>query len=199
MAHDQSDKLAEVRGRAPMKTPTISVLASATSHSDCPVAMVGLASHTDLDKLCVGTEYEASFGQDPQAFQRGQMFEALIKQHGYAWFIALLREHAGFPVQDVRIANLKAWAPTNRKGLVMRAAETRRLLAKISRGDADTANLIDGAVLTVRIGSTLAYFEADGLAATAGGRIRVVEIKSFPFTDGRCDAGKLGDAKNQAA
>ena len=80
-----------------------------------------------------------------------------------------------------------------------RAAETRKLLAAIARGEPDAPNIIDGAVLEVSIGGRPAYFEADSVAAFDGGRIHVGEIKSFPKVDGRVDPDKLGAACDQAA
>src|SRR5205085_2477865 len=59
--------------------------------------------------------------------------------------------------------------------------------------------IIDGAVLTCTIAGRIAYFEADSLAAAAAGKLHVVEVKSFPVTDGRCDKNKLGAACDQAA
>ena len=194
------EKLAKVRGSAPEKRPTVNVLSAATAHSDCPVAMLALASRTDLDKLCAGTYFEIPFGQDPQAFQRGQMFERRIKEPAYATLIQLLRQKAGFPLTSVRIENLRSRFPPNTEGLRLRAPERRRLLRQIARNTTGAANIIDGAVLTCSIAGQTAYYEADSLAAAAsGGRLHVVEIKSFPITDGRCDEEKLGAACDQAA
>jgi hypothetical protein len=161
--------------------------------------MVGLAARTDLDKLCDGTYFEVAFGQDPQAFQRGQMFERRVKDFGYGALIQLLREKAGFPLTSVRIADLRSQAPPNTEGLRQRAAETRRLLRKIARNADDAPNIIDGAVLTCAIAGRIAYYEADSLAAATAQRLRIVEVKSFPITDGRCDQEKLGAASDQAA
>ena len=49
------EELANVRGSAPEKRPTVRVLSAATAHSDCSFAMLGLATRTDLDRLCDGT------------------------------------------------------------------------------------------------------------------------------------------------
>jgi hypothetical protein len=194
------ERLAKVRGSAPEKRPTINVLGAATAHSDCPIAMLALASRTDLDQLCAGTYFEVAFGQDPQAFRRGQMFERRVKEPAYGALIQLLREKAGFPLTSVRIENLRSRFQPNTGGLRLRAAETRRLLRQIARDVDGSANIIDGAVLTSTIAGQTAYFEADSLAAAArGGRLHVVEIKSFPITDGRCDKEKLGAACDQAA
>jgi hypothetical protein len=162
--------------------------------------MLALASRTDLDKLCAGTYFELAFGQDPQAFRRGQMFERRIKESAYGALIQLLRQKAGFPLTSVRIENLRSRFPPNTEGLRLRAAETRRLLRQIARNSSGAPNIIDGAVLTCSIAGQTAYYEADSLAAAAsGGRLHVVEIKSFPITDGRCDEEKLGAACDQAA
>jgi len=166
------DRLAEVRGSAPEKRPTVSVLRAATAHSDCPFAMVALASRTDLDKLCQGTYFEVSFGQDPQAFQRGEMFERRVKDMNYAALIQMLRYDAGFPLTSVRIEDLRSRTPPNMEGLKQRAAETRRLLRLIARKAPEAPNIIDGAVLTCMIAGRVAYFEADSLAAAAAARGR---------------------------
>jgi hypothetical protein len=76
---------------------------------------------------------------------------------------------------------------------------TRQELRKIARGDKNAANIIEGAVLACKIAGRVAYFEADGLAAAVRRTLHVVEMKSFPCTDGRCDNDKLGAACDQAA
>ena len=84
------------------------VLSAATAHRDCRFAMLALATRADLDKLCNGTYFEVAFGQDPQAFQRGQMFERRVKEPAYGALIQLLREKVGFPLASVRIENLRS-------------------------------------------------------------------------------------------
>lgn len=195
----EQEQQASVRGHAPEKRPTIRVLAAATAHNDCAFARLALATRTDLDKLCQDTYYAVDFGQDPQAFQRGELFERRVKDKGYAALIQLLREQAGFAITDVRVRNLHSGVAPNEEGLKQRAAETRRLLKKIAQKAADAPNIIDGAVLTCTIAGKTAHFEADGLAAASGGTLHVAELKSFPLTDGRCDSDKLGAACDQAA
>lgn len=193
------EKLAKVRGNAPEKRPTVRVLAAATAHSDCSFAQLALASRTDLDRLCDGTYFATAYGQDPQAFQRGEMFERRVKDHNFGALIQMLREKAAFPITDVRIRDLHMGAAPNEQGLKLRAAETRRLLRSIVHKAENAPNIIDGAVLTCLIAGKVAYFEADGLAAASYGKLHVVEVKSFPITDGRCDNDKLGAACDQAA
>ena len=193
------DQIAMVRGDASKKRPTVRVLAAAMAHSDCCFARLALAARTDLDHMCQDTYYSVDFGQDPQAFQRGKMFEFRVKDNGYAGLIQLLREKAGFPLEDVRIRDLHQGAAPNEEGMKQRALETRQLLRKIANQASDAPNIIDGAVLTCTIAGKKAYFEADGLAAATGGRIHPAEIKSFPITDNQCDPDKLGAACDQAA
>jgi hypothetical protein len=130
---DQEGELARIRGSAPEKRPTVRVLSAAAAHGDCPFAMLALATRTDLDTICEGTYFEAAFGQDPQAFQRGEMFERRVKEPAYGALIKLLREKAGFPLTSVRIEDLRSRTPPNTEGLKQRATETRRLLRLIAR------------------------------------------------------------------
>jgi hypothetical protein len=189
----------QLLGSAASKTPTIRTLSAYAGHIDCPTATLAIAARADLDRMCTGTEYEPAVGQDPQAFQRGETFEARLKENGYGALIALLREKAGFPHSAVRIEDLRSRYPRNTEGLKLRARETRQLLRSIACGANDAPNLIDGAVLTTMIAGEPAYFEADSLAAVTGGVLNVGEIKSFAYTDGRCDQDKLGAACDQAA
>lgn len=199
MATDQA--LTDIRGKAPVKQPSVRVLAAAAAHNDCALSRLALASRTNLDKLCEGTHYAVDFGQDPQAFQRGNTFERLVKdeEKGYATLIALLRETLQFAPTDVKIVDLREGVPPNENGLKLRAARTKQLLKQIAQKQKDAPNIINGAVLTCRLAGQTAYFEADGLAAASAGKLYVIEIKSFPFTDGKVDSDKFGTALDQLA
>ena len=189
----------QLLGTAASKTPTMRTLSAYAGHSDCATARLAIAARADLDRMCIDTVYEPVVGQDPQAFQRGETFEARLKENGYGALIELLRDKAGFPRSAVRIEDLRSRYPRNQQGLKLRARDTRRLLRAIAAGGEDAPNLIDGAVITSTIAGEVAYFEADSLAAVTGGRLHVGEIKSFAYTDGRCDPEKLGAACDQAA
>lgn len=193
------EQLKIVRGPAIERTPNVRVLAAASAHGDCNFSRLALGTGVNVDKLCDQTYFAAEFGQDPQAFQRGNMFEKWVKEPNYGPLIQLLREQGGFPITDVRIRDLRSGAEPNKKGMHHRATETRQLLRKIVNQAKDAPNIIDGAVLTCRIAGQIAYFEADSLAAATGGQIKVIEVKSFPFTDGQCDPTNLGSAGDQAS
>ena len=189
-------------GGAPRHSLTVSVLAAAAEHTDCAFSNLALAGRVSLEKLFGGTRYEPGTGADPLAIKRGRLFEEILKKDDYAELLNLLYEQdaaLGAFGADSRIARLRDLPlPAGRSGLEVRAEATRRELAKIARRDWDAPTLIDGAVIRARIGRDIAYFEADGLAAASNGALHVVEAKSFPLIDGRCDPLKLGAACAQA-
>lgn len=74
-----------------------------------------IAARADLDTMCAGTDYELVVGQDPQAFQRGETFEARLKENGYGALIELLREKAGFPTNCARQSCLVIGGPSRER------------------------------------------------------------------------------------
>ncbi len=197
-----TDPRASSSGPAPRHALTVGVLAAAAEHTDCTFSNLALAGRVNLEQLFGGTRYEPGTGADPLAIKRGRLFEEILKKDDYAELLNLLYEQdaaMGAFGADARIARLRDIAvPPGRSGLEMRAAATRTELAKIARKDWDAPTLIDGAVISTRIAGDIAYFEADGIAAATGGALHVVEAKSFPLIDGRCDPVKLGAACAQA-
>ena len=133
----------------PTKTPSVRVLAAATGHHDCALAMFALSRRVDLERMCEKTEFKAPFGQDPQAFLRGEMFERRVKERDYAELLRLLREEAHLPLDRARIVNLRDQAPRNTEGLKIRYRLTKQLLKQIAERKADAPNIIDGAVLAL--------------------------------------------------
>ena len=187
---------------APRHSLTVSVLAAAAEHTDCSFSNLALAGRVNLEQLFGGTRYEPDTGADPLAIKRGRLFEEILKRDDYAELLNLLYEQdavmSAFGA-DVRIARLRDIpAPAGRSGLEVRAEATRLELGKIARKAWDAPTLIDGAVIRARIGGGIAYFEADGLAAASNGALHIIEAKSFPLIDGRCDPVKLGAACAQA-
>jgi hypothetical protein len=194
------DLLLDVRGGAPRRSPTVRVLAAFADHGDCNLATLAFAARVNVDRLLVGTDYAAPFGQSPFAFARGLAFERMVgAASNYGPTLQLLREQMGFPVADARVANLRDGYPRNRDGMRLRGHDTRALLGQILRGERDAPNLIDGAVLETRVGGVPARFEADALAARVGGLLHAGEIKSFPVVDGRAEPDKLAGALEQVA
>jgi hypothetical protein len=191
-------RLAEIRGNSPRRSPTVRVLAAHSQHTDCKLAALGFAAGVDFDRLLAGTRLQAPFGQSPFALGRGLSFEKRLRDNDYAATFDLLRSLRGFPRTGGRWVNLRqGYKGPDRMRL--RGQDTEALLGRIIRGDPQALHLIDGAVLTARIGGVQAYFEADALAALTGQEIRVAEVKSFPKVDERVDPDKLGAALDQVA
>jgi hypothetical protein len=192
-------RLQEIRGDAASCSRDVRALAAYADHGDCNLATLAFASDVNLDKLLLKTQFEAPFGQSPFAIRRGLAFEQILRNKNYAAVIDLLRNEMGFPLADVKIANLRDVYPKTKIGMRLRAQETRRQLERILTGDPTAANLIDGAVLEARVGGVSAFFEADALAARSSAQMHVAEVKSFPKVDDRIDRDKLGSALDQVA
>lgn len=191
--------LAALAAGAPVRRPTVRTLADYSGHADCNLASLMFATGVDSDRLLVGTAHQAPFGQSPFAFGRGLAFERSLAEGGYGPILALLRDRMGFAVGDARVANLRDGYPPSRRGMALRAHDTRARFAEMLRDDPAAPNLIDGAVFAAAVGGVRAHFEADAVAARARGPIHVGEVKSFPVVDGRADPEKLAAALDQAA
>src|SRR5437867_2876447 len=122
-----------IRGAAPTRSPSVRVLAAFSGHADCRLAALGFAAGIDFDKLLARTPFAVPFGQSPFAFARGEAFERSLSRDGYGPLLSLLRDQMGFSVGDARIANLRTAYSRDRRGLLLRAHETRTLLKEIVR------------------------------------------------------------------
>lgn len=198
-AQPAADLAATLRGTAPRRSPTVRVLAAYSSHTDCNVATLAFAASVDMDKLLVGTPFQAQFGQSPFAIARGNQFERSIRRDDYAPALELLRTKMRFDTTDAKVVSLRRASSPNKQGMALRANQTRALIQQILRHDKQAPNLIDGAVLQAQIGGEVAFFEADAIAAQFAGPIHGGEVKSFPVVDGRPEPDKLGAALDQVA
>lgn len=182
--------------------PTVARLAGFANHGHCPTASLAFAEGYDLDRVLQGTVYAEPFGQSGFMFERGRMFERLVKQDAgdghcrYGPLLELLRDHLGFDIPDARIVNLRQELGTDMEA---RARRTRRLLREMAEGREGFANIVDGAVLQATVAGHPANYEADGLAFRLGGHLRVIEVKSFPVVDGQADPVALAAALDQGA
>lgn len=191
-------RLAEIRGGARKRSPNVRVLASFAGLSQCRLASLGFAARVDFDSMLRGTEYASQYGQSPFAFQRGNLFEGILRKDGYEAARRVLSELPGFDPTPSRVRNLRR--PTYTTAVMSeRARETRKELAAIVSGDSTAPSLVDGAVFETLVGGLAARFEADAVAARGKGQIHAGEVKSFPVVDGRGDPDKIGAALDQAA
>ncbi len=194
------DRLSDIRGPMPRRSPSVRVLAAFAQNTDCRLATLGFAAGVDFDRLLTGTRYRTPFGQSPFAIQRGLAFEKLLRNNDYGLALDLLRGPLALPATGVRVVNLREGFPSGSDRMPARVKATSALLREIIQGKPAAARLIDGAVLTGTVGGITAYFEADALASrTTDGQLRVAEVKSFPKVDDRVDPEQLGAALDQSA
>jgi hypothetical protein len=191
-----------LRGNLPPKAPNARVLAAIRDNPACNARRVLDAAGIDRGAIAARLERSMPEGQSVFAMQRGNRFERLVKEDGYAELIRLLREF-GYPIEAVRVLPLRDMYPIDPRrpdvALARRAAETRAAIVAMARGDEDAYNLIDGGALQWDFGGAIARLETDGVAWRIGELIRVIEIKSFPIVDGRADSEKVGAAAWQSA
>ncbi|WP_238537749.1 hypothetical protein [Zavarzinella formosa] len=193
-------RLNEIRGNSPRRTPDVRVLASFAQNTTCRLATLGFAAGVDFDRLLTGTRLQAVFGLSPFSILRGLTFEKSLRKDDYFLTRELLREPLGFPASGARIVNLREGFPAGNGRMPARLKATSGLISEIIQGKNNAARLIDGAVLTGNIGGLPAFFEADALAVDGrANEIRVAEVKSFPKVDDRVDPDQLGAALDQAA
>ena len=176
-------------------------ITSFAANAECATARHAIASGANMDRLFVKTTYEVDFGQSPFAIARGKLFEDYIgPRNNYLPVVELLKETLGITIDPGRVLDLRK-APTmpEQDKWAWRAAETRKHLEALLRDEKTDYDLIAGAVMETDILGETQWFEADAVAFRAGDVLRVVEMKSFPTVDGRCDPSKTGSAFDQAA
>jgi len=174
----------------------VRTLAKYAANSSCRLATLGFAARVDFDKLLAGTRFAAPFGQSPFAFRRGNRFEETLRENGHAPLLGLLGEALDYDTANARVENLRKGAGRTMED---RSVRTRALVKEIVSGKRGAPNLLDGAVLSRSIGGTMAYFEADAVAAHFERPIHAGEIKSFPTVDGQADPDKMGAAIAQVS
>ena len=192
-------RLAVLAGNAKRRSANVRELARFAANSTCPLAAAGFATRVDFDHLLQGTDLAAPYGQSPFAFRRGNTFEELLRKDGHAPLLGLLKDNLHYNIAGAQVANVREGQPKNKAGLEARAKTTEQLVKTIVTGAKNAPNLIDGAVLGRTIGGSVAYFEADAVAAQFGRPIHVGEVKSFPTVDGQADPDKIGAAVAQVS
>jgi hypothetical protein len=192
------ERLNELAGDAPKRSPNVRSLAMFAANSGCKLATLAFAARVDFNTILAKTDYEAPFGQSTFAFRRGNTFEDLLRRNGHAPLLGLLETELKYDVKNARVANLRKGAPST-EGMRLRAETTRRQIELVLAGDKGAPNLIDGAVMSRKVGGVTAYFEADAVAARFAEPIHAGEVKSFPTIDGQADPEKVGAAIAQVS
>lgn len=177
-------------------------LAALADNPRCNSRRVFDAAAVDKSAIAKRLGQEVPEGQSVFALQRGNRFERDVKANGYAMLIELLAA-AGFEPEAAEVLPLRDLFPINRKdpdfALAKRAEATRNAVLAMARGEEGAATVIDGGALVWDYGGAVARLEADGIAWRIGGRLHVIEIKSFPIVDNRADPVKVGAAARQSA
>ncbi|GAA4999127.1 hypothetical protein GCM10025734_33420 [Kitasatospora paranensis] len=95
-----AQRLSELRGRAPQRSLDARALAALAANPGC--RRRSLLDAAGVDKAAVAKQLgrPAPFGQSPFALARGNVFEARLKQDGYAALLEPLRRHLGLPAED---------------------------------------------------------------------------------------------------
>ena len=177
-----------LRGAAPGKRHNARTIAALTANPGCARRAVLDAAGVDKPALAQRIGFPGNFGQSRFALARGNRFEAMLKADD----CALLRTTLGLgPEAACSYDDLGADADDT---LSARHARTRELL-----GSASGAAFIDHPMLTLAVAGQQVFLEPDLIAYQVGGRLRVVEIKSFAIVDGQADGVKVSAAAAQAA
>jgi hypothetical protein len=181
-------RLDRLRGPAPRKRHNARTIAALTGNPGCTRRAVLDAAGVDKPRLAERIGFPGDFGQSRFALARGNAFEAMLKADGGA----LLRETLGVPAESpVGYDDLGDDADDT---VTARHARTRDLLASPAG-----ATLIDHPMLTLDVAGRPVFLEPDLVAFRIGGRLQVVEIKSFAIVDGQADGAKVSAAAVQAA
>ena len=192
------EALERLAGDAPTVSPSISRIARWSHNTKCGVAAAALAARVDLDKLLECTNFEPVVGESPFMRERGQLFERRVRQNDYEDLVPILRAKLRFEARSLSSLNLKKGYPPNREGLRRRATKTREWVDQVLSGDKEAPHLIEGAVLPVDLDGHRAYFEADAIGLRSGPIVHGIEMKSWPFVDGRVDdPSKASEALRQ--
>jgi hypothetical protein len=180
-------------GNAPRTGRSVRGVAQWAHNQQCPTNNAMFAARVDGDRLLKGTTYAPEFGQSPFALTRGARVESIGRANSYAVTVDLLRKHFGFGIEEVIPLDLRHGFALNHQGMEKRAKLTAQAIEASLLGRRDAPNIIDGAVLSARIGGFDAHLEADGVGARAGPVFHINEFKGWAVVDGRADdAGKLG-------
>ncbi|WP_280459108.1 hypothetical protein [Nocardia carnea] len=188
-------RLDELRGAAPAGRHNARTIAALTANPGC--ARRALLDAAAVDKTVIARElgFPPQFGQSPFAITRGNSFEAMVKAHGCAELLRLLREELGLSIPEVGYHDLATVGDNATNSI--RYQRTKQLLGQaLSSGQ---GTLFDHPMLRLEIAGAAAYLEPDVVALQIGGKFYVVEIKSFAIVDGQADPTQVASAARQSA
>lgn len=183
--------LDRIRGGVPAKRHNARTIAALTANPGCSRRAVLDAAGVDKPRLAERIGFPGTFGQSRFALARGNGFEAMLKADDCALLLSVLRDVLALEAPAVSYDDL---GEDDDATLTARHGRTRDLLAA-----AAGAALIDHPLLTLAVAGRQVFLEPDLIAFQGGGRVHVVEIKSFAIVDGQADSAKVSAAAVQAA
>ena len=184
-------RLARLRGCAPPRHHTARTIAALTANPGCTRRAVLDAAGVDKAALADRVGHPARFGQSPFAIARGNAFEAQAKADDAAVLVGLLRPLLDLPDGPVTYVDL---AGDDEGATRVRHALAALVAATCADGG---TTLLDHPLLALTVAGSPVHVEPD-LVVVAGGRVHVVEIKSFAIVDGQAPAAKVTAAATQA-
>jgi hypothetical protein len=179
------NRVDSLRGPVPGKRHNARTIAALTGNPGCTRRAVLDAAGVDKPRLAQAIGFPGRFGQSRFALARGNAFEAMLKANDGALLRSVLGDVSG---EYVDIGD------DSDATLIARNARTQEFLAD------QKATLLDHPMLTLEVAGQTVFLEPDLIAfQPAGGRLQVVEIKSFAIVDGQADGAKVSAAAIQAA
>ncbi|WP_433324361.1 hypothetical protein [Spirillospora sp. CA-294931] len=188
-------RLERLRGDTPPRNHDARTIAALTANPGCARRGLMDAAGIDKDAVAMHLGFPAPFGQSQFAITRGNAFEAQVKADGCAELLTLLRDRLGLDVPEVAYDDLEVVG--GNEGRELRHTRTRRLLGRALESGEGT--LFDHPLLRLDIAGQTAYLEPDVIAFQLGGRLHVIEIKSFAVIDGQAEPEQVAAAARQAA
>lgn len=141
--------------------------------------------------------YPMQFGQSPFALARAQQFKAIVKAHGGAHVLRLLRERLGLTVEESGYHDIEDVAGDSRHRV--RHSHTKTALRAAAENPGDAATLFDHPLLKLNVAGHDVYLEPDVIAFQVAGHFHVVAIKTFAVLDGQAETSKVSAAAREAA
>ncbi|GIH28951.1 hypothetical protein Aph01nite_72610 [Acrocarpospora phusangensis] len=172
-------------------------IAALAANPACDRRAVLDAAGIDKDRTVAHLGYASRFGQSPFAITRTQEFKSIVKAHGGAHVLRLLREVLGLAVEEAGYHDAADVGGDSGHGV--RHRHTAAVLNAAAQDPADAATLIDHPLLKLGVAGYDVYLEPDVIAFQAARRFHVVAIKSFAIIDGQADTGKVSAAAREAA
>ena len=197
-----ADWLNQLAGNAKRVRLNARTTSELVTNTHCSARRALDAAGIDKAALAKQLGVDSQRGQSPFALTRGNQFERRVKRDEYLELMGLLREQ-GLDTKTVDILDLRTDYPFTATHaddiLEKRATVTRQAIVAIAKGQAPPGRVIDGAALVWHIGGVSVRLETDALAWWVGGKLRVVEMKSYPIEWGQISADKVSAMAWQTA